>query len=83
MEESWWVLDGLSLADSTSTYIASLYWGVTTITTVSAAYPEVSPCECPKDAVSVRVLSFSGHLMLHYAPTFISTFDKSARDEAT
>lgn len=35
VEESWWVLDGLSLGDSRSTYIASLYWAVTTITTVS------------------------------------------------
>ena len=33
-DESWWEIDGLKLDDATSTYIASLYWAATTITTV-------------------------------------------------
>lgn len=33
-DESWWQRDGLDIDDATSTYIASLYWAATTITTV-------------------------------------------------
>lgn len=36
VENSWWVLDGLVMEDTVSTYIASLYWAATTITTVNA-----------------------------------------------
>ena len=32
--ESWWARDGLDRDDAKSTYIASLYWAATTITTV-------------------------------------------------
>lgn len=35
--ESWWQRDGLDIDDAASTYIASLYWAATTITTVSSA----------------------------------------------
>lgn len=34
-DESWWERDGLDIDDALSTYIASLYWAATTITTVS------------------------------------------------
>ena len=33
-DASWWQRDGLEIDDATSTYIASLYWAATTITTV-------------------------------------------------
>lgn len=35
-DDSWWGVDGLSKNDTVSTYIASLYWATTTITTVSS-----------------------------------------------
>lgn len=34
-DDSWWERDGLNRDDAKSTYIASLYWAATTITTVS------------------------------------------------
>lgn len=36
-DASWWERDGLEIDDATSTYIASLYWATTTITTVRSS----------------------------------------------
>lgn len=36
-DASWWQRDGLEINDATSTYIASLYWATTTITTVRSS----------------------------------------------
>lgn len=37
-DDSWWERDGLNRDDARSTYIASLYWAATTITTVSLVF---------------------------------------------
>eukprot|EP00752_Nemacystus_decipiens_P013801 g12253.t1 len=69
-DESWWERDGLDIDDATSTYIASLYWAATTITTVG--YGDLVPTNDLERMVACLTM-VCGTTMFSYVIGSVST----------
>ncbi|CAM9269782.1 unnamed protein product [Ascophyllum nodosum] len=69
-QRSWWGQDGLDIDDTMSTYIASIYWAATTITTVG--YGDITPTNDLERAVACLTM-VCGTTMFSYVIGSVST----------